>query len=930
MGACPASPKLAFPLSPSLPNASLSLAGAWRACLDPTRPEVAPPPDAAFDAKIVLPATTETAGLGPLNPDHRADRLTAVRRIEGAVWYQREFTVPDDWHGRHVSLFLERTKWCRVWLDGRLVGENPTLCAPHEHQLGRLASGPHRLTLLVDNRRKPAPGDNHQTSEHTQGNWNGVLGAIELRATGALRIGHVTITPDLAARAFHLTVHLARADGGECSYYEHSRPIAYGEPDPNVRNTNIGVALAESYSGIVVVAAGGARVVAPAAAEVTLTLPLGPDAALWDEFFPALHRVTVTLDSPHGIEERVLTTGLREFRRAGTQFAINGRTTFLRGEVNCCVFPLTGHPPMDVPGWRRYFGTLREYGLNHVRFHSWTPPDAAFTAADELGFYVCTELPFWGEWTPAIADALAPEGEAILRAYGHHPSFVLLTLGNEHRGARAARAGLVARLRALDPSRLYAQGANNDLEKPSLAPDDDCWITARLPATGEAARYVNVRGGHATPDRADGHLQVGPGGTRTDYRTAIAVSPLPVISHEIGQYSVYPRYAEIARYTGVFAAHNLARFRAKAEAAGCLPRATGCAQASAALAALCYREEIEAALRTPGFGGFELLGLQDFPGQGTALVGLVDAFFESKGAINPENFRAFCNPHVLLARFDRYTWTAGEIFAADLELAHYGPMDFPAGEVRWTLGSAGGVFTAPATARGGLRSLGRLEFVLPPPERATRLDLTLTHTASNATISYPLWVYPTKRPAHSPGVTLARAFDTRTRERLAEGDTVVLCAEPARPFPGTPGGGFTPDFWCWSMFKNIPGTLGLAIDAGHAALAYFPTETHSNWQWFHLARAAQPVVLDQFPRDLTPIIEVVDNPERAQRLGLLFEVRVGPGRLLVCGIDLPALAPRHPEARALLDSLAHYAASPAFAPAVNIPADRLASFLDRG
>ena len=883
-------------MSPPPSPATLSLAGPWRVCLDPARPDDAPPPDAAFDAIIALPATTETAGLGPLNPDHRADRLTAVRRIEGPVWYQRDFTVPDAWRGREVQLLLERTKWCRVWLDGRLVGENALLCVPHEHALGVLAPGPHRLTLLVDNRRKPAPGDNHQTSEHTQGNWNGVPGAIGLRATGALRIGHVAVTPDVSARAFHLTVQLGHA--GQV-------PLA----------------------GTVAITCGDARVAAPAAAEVKLTLPLGAGAALWDEFSPALHRLAVTLESPHGTDERVVTTGLREFNRAGTQFAINGRVAFLRGEVNCGVFPLTGHPPMDVAGWRKYFTVLREHGLNHVRFHSWTPPDAAFTAADELGFYVATELPFWGEWTPAIAQALAPEGEAILRACGHHPSFVLLTLGNEHRGDRTARAGLVARLRALDPSRLYAEGANNDLEKPSLAPADDCWITARLPAADGSGRHLNVRGAHATPDRADGHLQTGPGGTRTDYRAAIGVSPLPVVSHEIGQYSCYPRYTEIDRYTGVFAAHNLVRFRARAAAAGLLPRADAFARASAALAALCYREEIEAALRTPGFAGFELLGLQDFPGQGTALVGLLDAFLESKNALAPAEFRRFCAPHVLLARFDRHTWTAGETFTADLELAHYGPDNFPAGEVRWSLGDAGGLLAVPAAARGGLRPLGRLECRLPDTPRALRMDLTLTHGASGATNAYPLWVYPAAKAEVPSGVMLTRSFDAAAQSALAAGGAVLLCADAARPFPGTPGGGFTPDFWCWSMFKNIPGTLGLVIDATHPALADFPSEAHSNWQWFHLARAAQPVVLDGLPAEPGRVVEVIDNPERAHRLGLIFEVRAGPGRLLVCGLDLPALAPRHPEARALLASLRRYAASPAFAPAVTIPAEQLAAAL---
>jgi hypothetical protein len=891
-------------LSPPLQTESLSLAGVWLASLDASFAEDTPPPDSAFGDAITLPATTETAGLGPLNSDHRPDRLTAVRRIEGPAWFRREIVIPAAWAGRPVSLFIERTKWCRVWLDDRHVADEPILCAPHLTPLGVLAPGPHRLTLLVDNRRRPAPGDNHQTSEHTQGNWNGLLGAIELRTTGALWIDKVTVVPDVAARCFHLAIRIGRIPG---------TPI----------------------SGTIRVAAESAPPVScQATEEVFLNLPLEPEAPLWDEFSPALHRLTITLESPHCTDERIVVTGLREFRRAGSQFAINGRPVFLRGEVNCCVFPLTGHPPMDVAVWRDYFTTLRAYGLNHVRFHSWTPPDAAFTAADELGFYVQIELPFWGEWTPAIAASLAPEAEAILNAYGHHPSFVLLTLGNEHRGDRSARAALVARLRQLDPHRLYAEGANNDLATPALAPGDDCWISARLPDPRSPGRFVNVRGSHATPDSADGHVQVGTGGTRTDYRVALTGLDLPVISHEIGQYSSYPRFAEIDRHTGVFAAHNLARLRDRVVAAGLLARADTFARDSTALAALCYREEIEAALRTPGFGGFQLLGLQDFPGQGTALVGLLDAFLTSKGTITPETFRTFCGPLVLLARFDRHTWTAGENFAADLELAHYGATDCAAGEVSWSLDTAGkslatGRLSTASVSCGGLRSLGRLEFALPALTYATRLELSLRHEPSGAVASYPLWVYPARPSAAAipDCVSLVSAFDDHTRSLLAAGRTVVLCADSTRSFIRTPGGGWAPDFWCWSMFKNVPGTLGLAVSTGHPALAAFPTETHSNWQWFHLARAAQPVVLDELDRQLVPIVEVIDNPERAHRLGLIFEAQAGPGRLLVCAIDLPALVPRHPEARALLGSLLSYASSAPATPGLQADIESLTHIL---
>ena len=169
----------------------------------------------------------------------------------------------------------------------------------------------------------------------------------------------------------------------------------------------------------------------------------------------------------------------------------------------------------------------------------------------------------------------------------------------------------------------------------------------------------SVRGSFATVDAPLGHVQIGPANTMTDYRRSIAGVRVPVIGHEVGQYTVFPDFREIAKYTGVLRARNLEIFREKLRAKGMLDQAEQFRQASGALAVLCYREDIEAALRTPGFGGFQLLDLQDFPGQGTALVGILDAFMDSKGLIEPKAWREFCSEVVPLVRMKKYAWTTG-------------------------------------------------------------------------------------------------------------------------------------------------------------------------------------------------------------------------------------------------------------------------------
>ena len=378
--------------------------------------------------------------------------------------------------------------------------------------------------------------------------------------------------------------------------------------------------------------------------------------------------------------------GLREFKTKGTQFTINGRTTFLRGKHDACVFPLTGHPPMDVDAWRQYFRTCKSYGINHVRFHTWCPPEAAFAAADDLGVYLQPELPNWSAFRRQIANTIATCGRrpsGSCKRYGNHPSFVMLSLGNEMGGDAAAMAKLVKHLHDIDPRHLYAQGSNNFFWNPILAPGDDYWTTVRTSV--DHGLVKSVRGSFATVDAPLGHVQTGPADTMTDYRRAIAGVPIPVIGHEVGQYKVFPDFREMAKYTGVLRARNLEIFRENLRAKGMLDQAEQFQQASGALAVLCYREEIEAALRTPGFGGFQLLDLQDFPGQGTALVGILDAFMDSKGLIEPKAWREFCSEVVPLVRMKKYAWTSGETFTAGVEVANYGPADLRRVVPAWSL-----------------------------------------------------------------------------------------------------------------------------------------------------------------------------------------------------------------------------------------------------
>ena len=918
-----------------------SLSGTWRFRLDPEGRGVAEEWfSLELDDEIELPGTTDESRMGELVDERCEDRLSRIWRWIGPAWYQRRVTVPPAWRDKHVELFLERTKHTQVWVDGVWIGAEDSLSAPHVHDLSEAMSpGEHTLTILVDNAKLPPVGPAHAVDERTQTNWNGIVGRIELEVREKVWIEDVRAFTDLATRTLEVRTVIRNATPWQ------------GHCDLTIGAESVGGEDGIRFEPVVRVE----RLHGPSTqSRVKLAIPDG--APLWDEFCPAQVRLTVSLTLQPSTrvteDSRSMLVGLREFKTHRAQFTINGRPTFLRGKNDACIFPLTGYPPMDKAGWLRVLGISKSYGINHYRFHSWCPPEAAFAAADELGMYLQPELPNKMpitrpeaapyETPPAAFETLDEidrraltaaertgylrrEGEKILRAFGNHPSFVMMTLGNEIGGDPAVMKGLCDHFRSLDPRHLYAMGTNHFHWEPACREGDEFWVIA-LTGTDRPVRGAYFHGQYL------GHVDHRPPSTLVDYARSIAGVPVPVVGHEVGQYQVSPDFREIPRYTGVLRARNLEIFRQRLDAAGMLDQADDFLRASGALAAICCREEIEAALRTPGFGGFQLLDLQDFPGQGTALVGILNAFMESKGLIDPEGWREFCCETVPLLGMGRYTWTTDESFVGRIRVAHYGPADLEEAVVSWQLADsrcttvAEGHCAPTTIVQGRVSEVDLLAAPLARVDAPQKLTLTLAIQGTPYRNRYPVWVYPPAASTDAPdGVVVSRRLDPSTRDALARGGRVLLLPE-LDALPQSIQGAFQCDFWCWPMFRRAalragiepaPGTLGILCDPGHPALAGFPTESHSNWQWWHLVKNSRAVVLDAAPRAWRPIVQAIDNFARNHKLGLLFETRLGPGRLLVCTIDLPGLQDK-PEARQLLASLLAYAGSDGFAPDAEI------------
>ena len=817
--------------------------------------------------------------------------LNPVKIYVGPAWYQKDIKIPDLWKGRRIVLFLERAHWeTRLWVDGREVGTQNSLATPHVYDLtALLLPGPHTLTLRIDNRIKDIDvGVNaHSVTDHSQTNWNGVIGRISLVSGPMIYLDDVRIVPDTAARTANITAVIRNLTG------------APARGTLNLQAQTVIGLLHRAGPLSVPFAAEGEE------AKLEIQYALGAEAPLWDEFDPSVFELEADLrtDAGERLETRVVRFGFRDFRAAGSRFTNNGRPVFLRGTVDCAVFPDTGYPPTQKRDWLRTFKILKEYGLNHVRFHSWCPPEGAFDAADEAGMFLYVECGAWtkiGDGAPIDAWLYA-ESERIVRAYGNHPSFVMMSYGNEPDGDKAGAflAAFVSSWKTKDPRRLYTSAAG----WPAL-PENDFQLSPE-PRLRHWAEGMNNRLDRLPPE------------TAFDFRDVIAKWNVPVVGHEVGQWCAYPDFREIPKFGGVLRPGNFEIFRDSLAAAGLAKKADDFVNASGRLQVLCYKADIEAALRTPGFAGFELLGLADFPGQGTAPVGVLDVFNDAKPYAGPAAFRGFCGPTVPLARMSKLIYTSDDTFAADIEAAHFGPFPIPGTDPEWVIGDVsgkiltGGKFPRLIVPQGSAVPLGEIRLSLAPFKAPGRYTLAVKlETTVN---SWNFWVYPSTLPP-IPGreVRVVRSLDADTAAFLRDGGRVILTAAPGSVRPEKGGAvavGFSSIFWNTSWTKgNPPRTLGLLADPRHPALAAFPTDGYADFQWWDAMTHAQAIVLSDFGKDFEPIVRIIDDWATNRPLGLIFEIKVGKGRLIVTGIDLLTDAENRPAARQLLHSLKAYAA----------------------
>lgn len=792
--------------------------------------------------------------------------LTPQKQYVGVAWYERTVSIPADWNGKPVTLYLERPHIeTTLYVNGDSVGHQMSLSAPHQYDVSPyLRPGQdNRISLRIYNgiENVCVGQDSHSVTDQTQGNWNGIAGRIELQQRPL--IWRLNVQPHLADHSVDILVN-----------------------------------------------------------DTCFHIDMGSDVQTWDEFNPHLYTRSVRY---RGTDIPV-TFGMREVSIEGTQFLMNGRPVWMRGTVENCCFPETGYPPTDVESWLRIFQQCKAHGINHMRFHSYCPPDAAFTAADQCGMYLQPEGPSWPNHGVklragmTIDQYLLDEGRRILDTYGHHPSLVMMAAGNEPAGDWVRYCNdWVEDMRQYDPTRLY------------------CGASVGGGWAWDNGSQYHVKGGGRGLDWVGRAPQ-----SADDYRSSLLFprnykdsvpNNSPIVAHEQGQWCAFPDLSEVDQYTGAYKARNFEIFADLLKQNGMSAQAHKFLMASGKLQTLCYKYEIERNMRTKDYAGFQLLALNDYSGQGTALEGILNVHWRSKGYCTADQWRQFCAPLVPLARFSRFVFTSADTLQVPVEAMNATTGIVKPQEVTYTITKdngelfAQGSLSANEIPLGKNHTLGVISRTLSDVQQPTRFTLTVS-IDTQASNSWQFWVYPAQLAMPETNVYVTDTLDAKAIDILGRGGNVLLTAAGKVSLGDDIVQHYVPVFWNTSWFKmRPPHTTGATIDTRHPLFSYgFPTDDWSNLNWWELLNRAQVMNLMELPADYQSPIQPIDTWHISRKLGMMIEARVLKGRLLMTTLDVTTDLNSRVVARQMRYALLKYMQSSDFQPALNLDIETIQHF----
>lgn len=829
--------------------------------------------------------------------------LTPDKEYVGEARYRRTVKIPKDWKDRRTVLFLERPHIeTTVSVNGKETGHDMSLSTPHEYDITEyiVPGRDNTIEIKVYNgvENVAVGADSHSVTDQTQGNWNGIVGKIQLKSTPRdAYIRNVRVYPDAANHK--ALVRVIRGGAGKTG---NASVTAVCEGD-------LFSVSAPSVSGDT----------------LSFTLDLGNRMKLWDEFRQPLYSLTAVL----GGDTARTVFGMRDISVRGRDIVVNGRPAYMRGTVESCCFPLTGYPPTDEESWAEIFAKCREFGINMVRFHSYCPPEAAFSAADKAGVYLQPEGPSWPNHEVSLNAGMSTdqyildESRRILDTYGNHPSFVMMAAGNEPGGDWVPYTDMwVREMKKYDPGKIYCgasvgggwawdggseyhvKGGGRGLTWKSRMPSSDDDYTADI---------LKPRNFKPTEEKP--------------------VNTAPVLAHEQGQWCVFPDLSETAQYTGPYKARNFEFFRDLLVRNGMEGMGRKFLDASGKLQALCYKYEIERNLRTPGYSGFQLLGLNDYSGQGSAIEGVLNVFWREKPYISAPQWRRFCSEVVPLARFPRFVFSDRDTLTVPVEVYNASASAIRDAEIAYSItDDKGAVFfdgtvTVNNIPVGKNNPVGAVSLDFAGITRPTKFTMAVD-VAGKGRNSWEFWVYPHEEALAVPaGIHVADTLDEEAIQVLRDGGKVLLTAAGKVTLGSDITQYYLPVFWNTSWFKmRPPHTTGAYIDTSHPLFRRFKTDNWGNLNWWELLNRAQVINLLELPAAYQSPVQPIDTWHLSRKLGMIVEANVLNGKLFLTTLDICGRLDKRPVAMNLRNAVLRYLDSPDFAPALTLSPETVSHF----
>lgn len=930
-----------YPFISYAENIKIDLSGQWMFRLDPSDKGILENwNDSIFNEYITLPGALQNQGYGddvtaktdwltdqsrssswfihPMYDEFRKDdnlyypnNFQPQKHYVGAAWYKKEIYIPETYKDRELLLSFERVHWqSTLWIDGLLVDSCNSLLGSHVYSISKFVrpGKKHLITLRIDNRQIVDVGVNsHAWGDQTMTSWNGIVGEMDLSVKELVSLEDMQIYTDVAQKRATLKMKIKNLTK-EAQVIKLTSVLTSNNTAKKHKITPAPFSIS----------------VLPGTHSFVREIDLTEQVLLWDEYSPSLYKMETFFQAGSMSHTYLHTFGVRKLSVKGNRFYLNGREIYLRGNVLCGSFPLTGYASMEYADWKKIMTIHKYYGLNHIRFHSWTPPRAAFEAADEVGIYLFVETDVWTSVrTPEQEAFLQQEGQVALKEYGNHPSFLFLGMGNELSAKKEITNRLLSEWKK-DNRHLYTGLANS---MGSITDLFDFVVTREVrsnigwPPRPECSYFYRNK-------------------PSTDFVFGDPVKyPVPLITHEAGQHCAYPALDQMMKFSGSQFAGYIEIARRQLKERGMLHQWPEFVKASGKLQAIFYKHELETYLRTPKHTGYQILQLEDFPGQGSALVGVLDYFYDSKGYITPQEFRQFCASKVLLAKLPKFVWATDEVFNAEILFSNWGPETIRKGSVRCQILDDKGnvllhkVMSPDSIARGDAVLLGDLRMALSGIKNACKLTLCADVVDSDIQNQWSFWVYPKKQFVERD-LPITTTWNDSIAKEVQEGKTLVLQLGGTQIRGDLPPS-FLPIYWTQFDKMGNSQTLGILCNPKHPLFEKFPTDYHTDWQWFELLNDAHPLIFDEFgmqnswDKSFVPLIQLVDGWKTNRKLGVLCEAKLGKGRLIITSMNLTDSLDTRLAARQFGYSLLNYIESESFNPDIQVSLGQIDALLKK-